>query len=91
MYAHKIYDGTSGGYDKGSLAKGAALTRTFSVTAGQKVRVALTWDSHTAGADNYSLTDTLTADLDLSVTYPGGFVRSMTYDPATLAFTLDAS
>lgn len=53
--------------------------KTFTVTGGKQVRVALTWDSHTSGT-MFDKTDTLTADLDLKVTYPGGTRYSLTYD-----------
>jgi len=80
LWSHRVFvKGVNGGWDKGSVLKGAALSRTFTVAAGQKVRIALTWDSHTAGA-MFTKTDTLTADLDLSVNYPGGAIASSSWD-----------
>jgi hypothetical protein len=80
LWSHRVYvNGVNGGWAKGNLLKGAALSQTFTVAAGQKVRIALTWDSHTAGA-MFTKTDTLTADLDLSVNYPGGAIASSSWD-----------
>lgn len=78
-----VNNGAFGGWDKGFVSKGASLERTFTVAAGDRVRVALAWNSHTAGPDDFSLTDTLTADLDLRVLYPGGVVSSVSYDNAS--------
>lgn len=64
---------------KGTIIEGQTLTKTFSVTAGERVRIALTWDSHTSGS-MFDKTDTLTADLDLSVSYPGGSKSSLSFD-----------
>jgi hypothetical protein len=79
--ANQIYaNGTVGGWAYGTLTSpSATVTKTFSVTAGQKVRVALSWDSHTSGS-MFAKTDTLTADLDLTVTYPGGTKNSYKWD-----------
>jgi subtilisin family serine protease len=80
LWAHRVLvDSTYGGWANGTVYKGDSLTRSFSVTAGQQVRVALAWDSHTAGT-MFDKTDTLTADLDLTVTFPGGANTSLTYD-----------
>jgi hypothetical protein len=79
-WSNRILDGSQyGGYAYGVLAA-TGSTSTFTVAKGQSVRVALVWDSHTSGS-NLSKTDTLTADLDLSVDFPGGTTRrSATFD-----------
>jgi chitodextrinase len=79
-WAHRILAGsTYGGYAYGSLGQGGTSV-TFPVAKGQNVRVALVWDSHTSGS-TLSKTDTLTADLDLRVTFPDGATRSsLTFD-----------
>lgn len=79
--ANQIFvNGTVGGWTFGTLTTTTrTFQRTFSVTAGQHVRAAVSWDSHTSGSI-YGKTDTLTADLDLSVTYPGGTAYSLTWD-----------
>jgi hypothetical protein len=82
LWAHRVYGNpTYGGWTKGTMEKGASVTKTFSVTAGQKVRIALAWDSHTTGT-MFDRTDRLQADLDLVVTYPGGTRKSLSYDNA---------
>ena len=70
---------TCGGWTYGSLTSTGTIQQTFSVTAGQHVRIVLTWDSHTSGT-MFDKTDTLTADLDLLVSYPGGQRASTTWD-----------
>ncbi len=73
-------NGTVGGWSYGALtASNRSVSRTFAVAAGQKVRVAVSWDSHTSGP-MFGKTDTLTADLDLRVYYPGGSRFSVTWD-----------
>ena len=80
QYAAKVFaNSTQGGWTYGTLTPSGSITRTFSVTAGQHVRIVLTWNSHTSGP-MLNKTDTLTADLDLYVTYPGGSRSSITYD-----------
>ena len=64
---------------KGSMTPGQSITKTFAVTAGEKVLVALAWDSHTSGS-MFDKTDVLTADLDIAVTYPGGVESSLSFD-----------
>src|SRR5439155_5591024 len=82
-WSNRILNGSSyGGYTYGSLGP-SGTTASFSVAKGQNVRVALVWDSHTSGSNNLSKTDTLTADLDLRVTFPDGVTRSsLTFDNA---------
>jgi hypothetical protein len=79
-WANRILDGSQyGGYAYGALGA-AGTTSSFTVAKGQNVRVALVWDSHTSGS-NLSKTDSLTADLDLSVAFPDGTTRrSVTFD-----------
>lgn len=80
FWANRIYDnGTYGGWTKGTMTASTTVTKTFSVSAGQKVRVVLTWDSHGAGTI-FDRTDELTADLDLTVTWPGGSASSASFD-----------
>lgn len=64
-------DGTHGGYVFGTLS--GASSRQISVVAGQRVRVALAWSSHTSGSA-YAKSDTLASDLDLRVRHPNGAV-----------------
>jgi len=81
-WAHRVYsNGPYGGWTKGTMEKDATATKTFSVSAGQRVRIALAWDSHTTGT-MFDKTDRLKADLDLVVTYPGGTKKSISYDNA---------
>ena len=82
LWAHRVYGNpTYGGWTKGTMTKDAPVTKTFSVTAGQRVRIALAWDSHTTGT-MFDKTNQLQADLDLVVTYPGGTRKSLSYDNA---------
>lgn len=73
--------GAYGGYAVGSMNGSQTPTRQISVAAGQRVRVALAWSSHTSGSNNLSKADTLASDLDLAVTGPDGtVVRSLSWD-----------
>ena len=65
-------DGSHGGYQFGTLS--GATSRQVSVVAGQRVRVALAWSSHTSGS-NLAKSDTLASDLDLRVRHPNGTVN----------------
>ncbi|HYN64429.1 MAG TPA: S8 family serine peptidase [Candidatus Limnocylindrales bacterium] len=65
-------DNQFGGYRLGSLQPGAEPQQQISVRGGDRLRVALAWNSHTSGRSNLSKTDVLRADLDLRVTAPGG-------------------
>lgn len=74
LWANRIIgqsDGTYGGMTFGSMEAGQRPTVTISVAAGQRVRVALAWSSHTAGS-NLAKSDVLTADLDLRIVLPNG-------------------
>jgi hypothetical protein len=68
-------DHTFGGYLVGSLEAGDEPQQRINVRAGDRLRVALAWNSHTRGSDNLSITDVLRADLDLRVTAPDGSTR----------------
>ncbi len=93
LWSHRVYvNGTYGGWTKGTMTASSTVSQTFSVTAGQKVRIVLTWDSHTSGT-MFDKTDTLTADLDLLVSYPGGTASSLSWDNASefVSFTAPSS
>ncbi|HEX6473605.1 MAG TPA: S8 family serine peptidase [Candidatus Limnocylindria bacterium] len=76
-------DNQFGGYVIGALSPGQEPTQQISVRAGDRLRVALAWNSHTSGSDNLSKTDVLRADLDLRVIGPDGAdVGSYTIDNA---------
>lgn len=69
-------DGTYGGYQLGSVSAGQTITQDVAVTAGQRVKVVVTWNSRAASGN-----DQLLADLDLVVTQPDGSrVGSYTID-----------
>jgi hypothetical protein len=65
-------DGTYGGYRLGSMEKGDRVSQSISVHGGDRLRVALAWNSHTAGSSNLSKTDVLRTDLDLRIIAPDG-------------------
>jgi hypothetical protein len=72
-----------GGYVIGSLSPGQEPVQHVVVRGGDRLRVALAWNSHTGGAANLSKTDVLRADLDLRVIGPkGAAVGSYTIDNA---------
>ena len=72
-------DGTYGGYRIGSM--GGTFNQTIEVLGGQRIRVALAWNSRTGGSSNLSKTDTLASDLDLRVRLPNGATAgSFTFD-----------
>ncbi|HEX5826386.1 MAG TPA: S8 family serine peptidase [Candidatus Limnocylindrales bacterium] len=73
--------GTYGGFIKGEISADTTVTKTFSVTGGQRVRVALAWNSRVSGS-MFDAVDRLAADLDLIVTYPGGKKVSASWDNA---------
>ena len=85
LWANRIIgqgDSPYGGMTFGTMSAGTRPAVSIEVTAGQRVRVALAWSSHTSGA-MLTKADTLTADLDLRVTLPGGATRgSYTLDNA---------
>ena len=64
-------DGKYGGSTFATLKPGEEPIIEIAVKAGQRIRVALSWSSHTSGG-MLGKTDQLTADLDLEITLPGG-------------------
>ena len=71
-------DGTYGGYQLGDMTPGQTLTQDVAVVAGQKVKVVVSWNSHSTSSTS---DDRLLADLDLRVTQPdGSAVGSFTLD-----------
>jgi putative cell wall-binding protein len=60
-------DGTYGGYRMGSMGAGETVAQDVAVTAGQRVKVVVTWNSRAAAGN-----DQLLADLDLVVIQPDG-------------------
>ncbi len=82
MWANRILnagDGAWGGYRLGSTAAGQTVTQDVAVVAGQKVKVVVSWNSHSTSSTS---ADQLMADLDLRVVQPGG-------GSAVGSFTLD--
>ena len=81
MWANRILnvgDGTWGGHRLASMTAGQVLAEEIAVVAGQKVKVAVSWNSHSSGSTS---TDRLMADLDLRVIGPDGSVAgSYSYD-----------
>ena len=67
-------DNQFGGYRIGSMLPDETVKQPISVRGGDRLRVALAWNSHTSGTRNLSKTDVLRADLDLRVTAPDGRV-----------------
>jgi hypothetical protein len=84
LWSNRILDNGGnewGGYAIGSLTSSQTATRQFSVVAGQRVRVAVAWSSHTSGSSTTGKADTLASDLDLRVTGPDGRVTgSFSFD-----------
>ena len=79
----KAGDHEFGGYVIGALSPGQEPMQRVNVRGGDRLRVALAWNSHTGGAANLSKTDVLRADLDLRVIGPNGaVVGSFTIDNA---------
>jgi subtilase family protein/S-layer family protein len=66
-------NGPFGGYAIGAISRGQTIVREVPVLAGQRVRAALAWSSHTSGS-NTAKADALMADLDLRVIAPNGAV-----------------
>lgn len=65
-------DGTHGGYLHGSMT--GTASHAIQVLGGQRVKLALTWNSRTTGSSNLGKTDALASDLDLRVRLPNGVV-----------------
>lgn len=75
LWANRILtagDGAWGGYRIGSLTAGQTVSQEIAVVAGQKVKVAISWNSHSSGSTS---ADRLMADLDLRVVQPDGSVH----------------
>lgn len=66
-------NGPYGGYAFGAMDRGQTIVREIPVIAGQRVRAALAWSSHTSGS-NTAKADALTADLDMRIVAPNGAV-----------------
>ena len=82
LWANRVLsEGPYGGYEMAALHPGETHVYDASVVAGQQVRVALAWSSHTSGSSNIGKADTLASDLDLRVVAPNGAVLgSFTFD-----------
>lgn len=85
LWANRILvqgGGDRGGYTFGVIEHGEPISRQFTVRAGQRIRVALAWSSHTSGG-MLNKSDQLLADLDLTVSAPGAsLVGSYSFDNA---------
>jgi putative cell wall-binding protein len=69
-------DGSWGGYRLGSMTAGQTVTQEIEVVTGQRIKVAVSWNSHPSGSS-----DRLLSDLDLRVIQPNGSaVGSFTFD-----------
>ena len=76
-------DNRLGGYRLGELGPGDQPVQEVEVVAGDRLRVALAWNSQVTGSGDLDLTDRLRADLDLRITDPQGrVVGSYTLDNA---------
>lgn len=75
LWANRILvagDGAYGGYRHGSLT--STLTQNIAVLGGQRIKLALSWNSRTSGSGPLSKTDVLASDLDLVIRLPNGTV-----------------
>lgn len=71
-------DGAWGGYRLGDMTAGQTVTQDISVLAGQKVKVAVSWNSHSTGS---TAADQLLADFDLRIVQAdGSTLGSSTFD-----------
>jgi hypothetical protein len=93
LWSNRVLDnGPWGGWTFGSMSEGHVVTRSVPVVAGQKVRVALAWSSHTSGTSNTGKSDVLRSDLDLTVRQPNGTtVGSYSFDNSYESVDLTAS
>ncbi len=74
-------DGQYGGYQIGATDGSPTVQQQISVQAGELVRVAASWNSHTSGSSDLTKSDALLTDFDLQVVQPGGkLVGSYTFD-----------
>ncbi|MGH2417957.1 MAG: S-layer homology domain-containing protein, partial [Candidatus Limnocylindria bacterium] len=75
LWANRVLsNGPYGGYLTGAMHPGEVAVRDVPVVAGQTVRVALAWSSHTSGTSNLGKADVLASDLDLRIVAPNGAV-----------------
>jgi putative cell wall-binding protein len=75
LWANRILgagDGAWGGSRIGSVTAGQTVSQEIAVVAGQKVKVVVSWNSHSSGSTS---ADRLMADLDLRVVQPDGSVH----------------
>ena len=81
LWANRILnagDGPWGGHRLASMTAGQVLAQDISVVAGQKVKVVVSWNSHSSGSTS---SDRLMADLDLRVIgADGAVVGSYSHD-----------
>jgi putative cell wall-binding protein len=79
MWANSLLtagDAPRGGHRMGSMTPGETIVQEIAVTAGQRIKVVVAWNSRSDGT-----TDRLMADLDLRVFGPDGAVASsLTFD-----------
>lgn len=82
LWANRILvagDGTYGGYRQGATT--GSVTQAVQVAGGQRIRVALAWNSHATGASNLTKTDVLATDFDVRIRLPNGALYgSYTFD-----------
>jgi Subtilase family/S-layer homology domain len=92
-WSNRVLDnGPYGGWMLGTMSEGQVVTRSIPVIAGQKVRVALAWSSHTSGSSNLGKSDVLRADLDLVIRQPNGSTTgSFSFDNSYEAVDVTAS
>ncbi|HEX7172977.1 MAG TPA: cell wall-binding repeat-containing protein, partial [Candidatus Limnocylindria bacterium] len=81
LWANRVLaagDGAWGGYRLGNMTASDVVTQEIAVVAGQKVKVVVSWNSHSSSSTS---ADRLMADLDLRVVQPDGAVAgSYTFD-----------
>jgi hypothetical protein len=75
LWANRVLSGGPfGGFTMSAMHPGEVAVRDVQVVAGQTVRVALAWSSHTSGSSDLGKADVLATDLDLRVIGPNGAV-----------------
>lgn len=92
LWANRVLSsGPYGGYTMSAMHPGEVAIRDVSVVAGQTIRVALAWSSHTSGTSNLGKADVLASDLDLRIIGPNGAVMgSFSFDNPYEAVTFVA-
>jgi len=74
-------DGAWGGHRLATMSGTQTVVQEIAVVAGQKVKVVVSWNSHTNGGDLSTRTDRLASDLDLVVVQPdGSSIGSFSFD-----------